>query len=95
MKMDEKRTLADIVDYQELITSQKFEHFRRIKNDSGYAYEQMIFIDDEEHNIIDVRMVSSGYAEIKKLGVTCYYEREGISKGVFEKIIRDMKDKEQ
>lgn len=62
MKMDEKRTLADIVDYQELITSQKFEHFRRIKNDSGYAYEQMIFIDDEEHNIIDVLMFPSGYA---------------------------------
>ena len=60
--MDEKRTLADIVDFQELITSQKFEHFRRIKNDSGYAYEQMIFIDDEEHNIIDVLMVSSGHA---------------------------------
>ena len=57
MKMDEKRTLGDIVDYQELITSQKFEHFRRIRDASGYSYEQMIFIDDEKHNIDDVWMV--------------------------------------
>ncbi|KAK8817939.1 hypothetical protein WA577_005299, partial [Blastocystis sp. JDR] len=77
IKMDEKRTLGDIVDYQELITSQKFEHFRRIRDASGYSYEQMIFIDDEKHNIDD----------IETLGVICYYERKGISKEVFEKII--------
>lgn len=54
MKMDSTRTLSDIVSYQELITCQKFTHFERIKNDSGYTYEQMIFIDDEKHNLDDV-----------------------------------------
>lgn len=54
MKMDDKKTLADIVSYRELITCQKFTHFEHIKNDSGYTYEQMIFIDDEKHNLDDV-----------------------------------------
>lgn len=56
MKMDDKRTLGDIVSYRELITSQKFIHFEHIKNDSGYSYEQMIFIDDEKHNLDDVQI---------------------------------------
>ena len=29
--------------------------------------------------------------QIETLGVICYYERKGISKEVFEKIIRDLK----
>lgn len=29
--------------------------------------------------------------QIETLGVICYYERKGISKEVFEKIMRDLK----
>ena len=29
--------------------------------------------------------------QIETLGVMCYYERKGISKEVFEKIMRDLK----
>lgn len=54
IKVDSTRTLGDIVSYRELITCQKFTHFEHIKNDSGYSYEQMIFIDDEKHNLDDV-----------------------------------------
>ena len=39
--------------YQQIITSQKFTHFANIKRDSEYEYDQMIFIDDEYHNIED------------------------------------------
>ena len=52
--MDEHRTLGDIVSYRQLITSRKFTHFENIKNESCYSYEQMIFIDDEKHNLDDV-----------------------------------------
>lgn len=54
IKVDSNRTLGDIVSYQQLITCQKFTHFANIKRDSGYEYDQMIFIDDEYHNIEDV-----------------------------------------
>lgn len=54
--VDKSHTLGDIVSYRELITSQKFTHFENIRNDSGYTYEQMIFIDDEKHNLDDVRI---------------------------------------
>lgn len=30
--------------------------------------------------------------QIETLGVICYYERKGISKEVFEKIMRDLKN---
>ena len=52
--VDKTHTLGDIVSYRELITSQKFTHFKHIRDDSGYTYEQMIFIDDEKHNLDDV-----------------------------------------
>lgn len=52
--VDKNHTLGDIVSYRELITCQKFTHFEHIRNDSGYTYEQMIFIDDEKHNLDDV-----------------------------------------
>ena len=55
--VDSNRTLGDIVSYQQLITSQKFTHFANIKRDSGYDYDQMIFIDDEYHNIEDACFV--------------------------------------
>ena len=48
--------MGDIVSYRELITCQKFTHFEHIRNDSGYTYEQMIFIDDEKHNLDDVNV---------------------------------------
>lgn len=57
--VDEKRTLGDIVSFRELITCQKFAHFENIKNESGYSYEQMIFIDDEKHNLDDVILNNS------------------------------------
>lgn len=54
--VDKNHTLGDIVSYRELITCQKFTHFEHIRNDSGYTYEQMIFIDDEKHNLDDVNV---------------------------------------
>ncbi|KAK8792215.1 magnesium-dependent phosphatase 1 [Blastocystis sp. subtype 4] len=78
IKVDEHRTLGDIVSYRELITCRKFTHFENIKNESCYSYEQMIFIDDEKHNLDD----------IETIGVMCFYEPQGISKKVFEKIVK-------
>ncbi|KAK8806814.1 hypothetical protein WA588_005614, partial [Blastocystis sp. NMH] len=80
--VDKNHTLGDIVSYRELITCQKFTHFEHIRNDSGYTYEQMIFIDDEKHNLDD----------IETIGVMCFYEPKGVSKKVFRKIIERVKE---
>lgn len=66
-----------LIHYFEIYPGQKFKHFERIQQQSKADYSEMIFFDDEERNVIDIR----------KLGVfVTFVDRE---LGVTEKLFHD------
>ncbi|CDR99751.1 related to magnesium-dependent acid phosphatase [Sporisorium scitamineum] len=74
----------DLFDYQEIYPGSKITHFRNLQRDSGVAYEDMIFFDDEYRN-----------SEVgSKLGVH-FVEvgHQGTDLGLVEKAIREWRAK--
>ncbi|KAG8281884.1 Magnesium-dependent phosphatase 1 [Homalodisca vitripennis] len=56
-------------DFKEIYPGEKTAHFHRIKKDSNVQYEDMLFFDDENRNIVT----------ISKLNVVCFYLRGEMS----------------
>ncbi|KAE8890770.1 hypothetical protein PF005_g7392 [Phytophthora fragariae] len=65
----EMRTLQSIASYVEIYPTCKLAHFNEFVQQSGVAYEDMLFFDDEYRNVQDV----------SKLGVTCQYCEDGLT----------------
>ncbi|RLN06889.1 hypothetical protein BBJ28_00001994 [Nothophytophthora sp. Chile5] len=65
------RSLQSIVDYEAIYPRNKRVHFEQLKKDSGVAYEDMLFFDNEYGNV----------ADIQRLGVTCAYCPQGLTEG--------------
>ncbi|XP_017762703.1 PREDICTED: magnesium-dependent phosphatase 1-like [Eufriesea mexicana] len=65
--------------YKEIYPGIKVTHFSKIQKASGIDYKDMMFFDDEHRNIIDVG----------KLGVTCIFVKEGITRTLVEDSIKN------
>jgi magnesium-dependent phosphatase 1 len=61
-------------DYKEIYPSSKVKHLKRIKEDSGYDFHDMVFFDDEHRNI----------SETRKLGVNAVLVKNGITNELVE-----------
>ncbi|KAF1313384.1 Magnesium-dependent phosphatase-1, partial [Globisporangium splendens] len=66
-----KKSLQSIMDFEAIYPRNKRVHFEQLKEQSGVAYEDMLFFDNEYGNIVDVG----------KLGVVCAYCPQGLSEG--------------
>ncbi|RLN86473.1 hypothetical protein BBJ28_00004695 [Nothophytophthora sp. Chile5] len=65
----EKKALESIADYVAIYPRSKLAHFEQFQQQSGVAYEDMLFFDDEFRNVCDVQ----------QLGVTCQHCRGGLT----------------
>lgn len=68
-----KQSLQSVVDYEAIYPRNKRVHFEQLQEQSGVAYDDMLFFDNEYGNIRD----------ITKLGVVCVYCPHGLSDGVW------------
>lgn len=77
----------DLFHFKEIYPRRKFEHFKRIRKDSGVEYHDMLFFDDEYGNIEDV----------STLGVTCYYieDDQGITLSRFKEGLHQFSSKKR
>ncbi|POM62221.1 Magnesium-dependent phosphatase-1 [Phytophthora palmivora] len=66
---EEMKTLEEIASFVEIYPTGKVAHFNKFFQNSGVAYEDMLFFDDEYRNIQDV----------SRLGVTSQYCRDGVT----------------
>ena len=66
--------IAGRFDWQEIYPSSKIRHFESISKESGFAFEEMLFFDDEMRNI----------RELEAVGVACFCVQSGMSAAVFD-----------
>ncbi|RLN50143.1 hypothetical protein BBJ29_010079 [Phytophthora kernoviae] len=64
-----KKSLGSIADYVTVFPGSKTTHFKQLKEQSGVAFEDMLFNDDDEENVVDV----------SALGVLCSHCPEGLT----------------
>lgn len=64
-----KQTLASLADFVTVFPGSKTTHFRQLKEQSGVAFEDMLFNDDDDENVHDV----------SALGVVCSHCPEGLT----------------
>lgn len=65
--------IRDRFAYEEIYPSSKDRHFKALEKQTGLAYEQMVFFDDEKRNI----------REVGQLGVTSVHVSDGVTWDVF------------
>ncbi|HOK50762.1 MAG: magnesium-dependent phosphatase-1 [Bacteroidales bacterium] len=64
-------------DYEEIFPDRKIYHLQNIHRQSGIPFNQMVFFDDEQRNIIDVTT----------LGVTSEWVQNGITRSLVAKYL--------
>lgn len=64
--------------FEEIYPGSKVSHFNRLRADSGLAYREMLFFDDEHRNIV----------EVGKLGVESISVGRGVNRQVFSEGLR-------
>lgn len=81
---DAARQLLAVLDwnkyfpYQEIYPGCKVTHFNKFSQQTGFAYQHMLFFDDESRNIRDV----------SKLGVKCVFVKEGMTRAALDEGLR-------
>jgi magnesium-dependent phosphatase 1 len=73
------KTLKSVADIEEIYKADKKEHFKKLQEKTGIAFQDMIFFDNEMGNI---RSVSG-------LGVLSVYTPDGLTQAVFNRALDD------
>ncbi|PNH10826.1 Magnesium-dependent phosphatase 1 [Tetrabaena socialis] len=73
------RSMFDISSYQEIYPGSKVKHFKVIQQQSGVAYADMLFYDNEKWNC----------TECARLGITSVYTPRGLTKEAWERGLSD------
>lgn len=72
-------TVKSVVDIEEIYKDYKKAHFEQLHRKTGIAYEDMMFFDNEMHNIKNVM----------QLGVRCYHAPKGMTEDLWERALED------
>jgi magnesium-dependent phosphatase 1 len=67
----------DLFDYLQIYPGSKIRHFEKLHQQTGIAYEDMVFFDDESRN-----------REVERLGVVMWLVRDGVSSKEIDEGVR-------
>ncbi|KAF1991999.1 magnesium-dependent phosphatase-1 [Aulographum hederae CBS 113979] len=76
------RKALDLFDYLQIYPGSKVTHFKRLHEETGIEYEEMLFFDDESRN-----------REVEQLGVTMRLVRDGVTRGEVDEGVRVWREK--
>ncbi len=79
ISVDDEYAMKDCIDLEEIHKGSKRTHFEALHRRSRIPYEEMIFFDNENGNIVAVR----------PLGVHCCHCPDGMTQDVWAKALRD------
>ncbi|CAI6319405.1 unnamed protein product [Periconia digitata] len=80
--MSSSKSAIEYFDNLQIYPGSKTTHFERIHRDTGIPYEEMLFFDDESRN-----------KNVEVLGVVMYLVRDGVSRAVIDRGVRDWRKK--
>ncbi|KAK2079945.1 hypothetical protein QBZ16_002340 [Prototheca wickerhamii] len=78
-RIGERSSMHKLAEVKEIYPGSKLTHFRRIHNQTGIEYGDMLFFDNESWNI----------KEVSRLGVVCVYTPDGMTDHVWQQGLAD------
>lgn len=72
--------LEKLIDYSEIFDADKRNHFQSLHTESGIAFEDMAFFDNEFRNI----------RSVSKLGVRCFFTPDGMTEDEWTKFVKSI-----
>uniref|UniRef100_A0A061SGL5 Magnesium-dependent phosphatase 1 n=1 Tax=Tetraselmis sp. GSL018 TaxID=582737 RepID=A0A061SGL5_9CHLO len=81
--LNEDATLDSLGKHKHIYPGSKATHFRRIQQETGLDYAEMIFFDNEKWNCRDV----------EPLGVTCVYTPSGLTEEVWDEGLKQFAER--
>ena len=78
LHVEKGKRAIDYFDWLQIFPDDKKTHFKKLRSQTGFLFAEMLFFDDEVRN-----------RNVEDLGVTMYLVRDGVTRDVVDRGVRE------